>query len=292
MIVPPPVTVPKVTATPALGLPKLSVTLTVGTMSVSVPAATTRLSPLTFENTAAGPVAPVAVNVTLGTPAADARNVLLPGSVPSVHDPTAARPVALVTAVPPVTAPPPDSTVNVTVTPAIGLDNASINRTCGAVATAAFTVATCASPAVLISALGAAAAPVAVNTTGVSAPDVAVTVLGPATAPSVHDVSLAMPAAFVVAGEPTIAPPPVSAPNVTVAPLTPLPNVSVTVTVGAVSVTVATTAVRASPPALASTAAGPGVAVTVNVTGVSAPTVAVMLFGPAIVPSVHEPREA
>jgi hypothetical protein len=68
---------------------------------------------------------------------------------PSVQLPTVAIPLALVVAVPPVTLPPPPVTVKVTVTPLIGLFNASFTITLGAVATAAPLFAVCASPALI-----------------------------------------------------------------------------------------------------------------------------------------------
>src|SRR5687768_15551831 len=87
--------------------------------------------------------------------------------------------------------------------------------------------------------------PVAVKTTGsparASAPTVASSVLAPAVVPSVHDVSAAMPALFVVtvpplAGE--VLPPPAVTVKVTTTPETGLPLASRTITDGGVGTTV------------------------------------------------------
>src|SRR5262249_53585203 len=67
-------------------------------------------------------------------PAAEAVRVLLPAVVPSVQEPTVAMPAVLLTALAPVTVPPPEATVKVTVTPALGVSEASRTRTEGGMA--------------------------------------------------------------------------------------------------------------------------------------------------------------
>src|ERR1043166_7478852 len=57
---------------------------------------------------------PVAVNVTAGRVPDVATSVFVPALGPSCHDPTLAIPALDVTAAPPVTEPPPEPTVNVT----------------------------------------------------------------------------------------------------------------------------------------------------------------------------------
>ena len=74
----------------------------------------------------AAPVVPVAVNVTglPDRPLAVAVRVLVPGAVPSVHELTAATPLAsVVTGVVGFTVPLPEAGANVTATPATGLLN-------------------------------------------------------------------------------------------------------------------------------------------------------------------------
>jgi len=83
-------------------------------------------------NVTGEPVRPVAVAV----------SVLLPAVVPSVHEVTAAIPLAfVVTAVVGTTTPPPEATANVTLTPLTGLLLTSRTITDGATATAVPAVA-------------------------------------------------------------------------------------------------------------------------------------------------------
>ena len=99
---------------------------------------------------------PVAVNVSGASPGADASRVLVPALVPSVQLVTRARPLASVpTGVVGATEPPPPVTVNVTVTPGIGLLYWSCTRTTGAIGTGVLTVAAWPSPLSAIIVLGA-----------------------------------------------------------------------------------------------------------------------------------------
>src|SRR6266852_6404350 len=110
------------------------------------------------------------------------------------------------------------------------------------------------------------ATPVAVKDTGlpVKAPAVAVNVFVPATAPSVQDVTAAMPPALVVTAVVgfTVPPPPVIA-KVTATPATGLPLASFTITDGGMATAVPTVADWLSPAFKASWVAGPAVTFTV-----------------------------
>src|SRR5438093_5459160 len=92
----------------------------------------------------AAPAVPVAVNVT-GLPVSPVEVAVSEFGAavgPSVHDVTAATPLAfVVTGVVGVTAPPPDATANVTLTPPTGLPFASRTITEGATGTAVPAVA-------------------------------------------------------------------------------------------------------------------------------------------------------
>ena len=86
---------------------------------------------------------PVAVKVTgepLRLPLV-AVKVLAPAVAPSVQLPTVAMPAALVVAGEPVTEPPPEATVKVTLTPGTGLLLVSVTMTLGGVLTAVPAVA-------------------------------------------------------------------------------------------------------------------------------------------------------
>src|SRR6185437_6668403 len=83
----------------------------------------------------------VAVKVTTGTLATLAVSVLVPAVAPRIQRVGAAMPLASLATEPPTTVPAPLATLNVTVVPLTALPNASLTRTDGAVATAAFTVA-------------------------------------------------------------------------------------------------------------------------------------------------------
>jgi hypothetical protein len=142
-------------------------------------------------------------------------------------------------------------------------------------------------------AFGAPAVPVAVNVTGlpVRPLEVAVSVLVPAVVPSVHDVTAAMPLPFVVTGVVGVTvPPPDATAKVTATPATGLLNWSRTITEGGVTTAVPTVAVWAFPALMAREAAAPVVPVAVKVTGLPARPldVAVRVFVPAVVPSVHD----
>ncbi len=94
------------------------------------------MSPAFFASDAAAPARDVAVNETAVRDPDVAVRTFAPTAGPSVHPPTVAIPDAFVTAVPPVTDPPPDATANVTDTPEAGLPFASFIRTEGGVDTA------------------------------------------------------------------------------------------------------------------------------------------------------------
>src|SRR5205823_5190466 len=142
-------------------------------------------------------------------------------------DVTVAIPLApVVTGVVGVTVPPPDPTANVTLTPPTGLPFASRTTTEGAIGTADPAVADWPFPALIAIWLAVPAVPVAVNVTGlpVSPVAVAVSVFGPAVGPPVHDVTAAIPLAFVVTGVVGVTvPPPEATANVTLTPSTGLP---------------------------------------------------------------------
>jgi hypothetical protein len=195
------------------------------------------LLPALIVMSAAGPAIPVAVNVAGVNAPAEADNVFAPEVVPSVQVPAVAIPLALVVAVAPVMPPPPLATANVTVVPETGLLFTSVTFTDGAVVTAAPTIAVCPLPATILIAPAEPAVPVALNVTGdpVNDPDVAVSVFAPAADPSVHDPTVAIPDAFVVAFAPVTLPPPVATAKVTDTPATPLPLASVTLTDGTIA---------------------------------------------------------
>lgn len=134
--------------------------------------------------------------------------------------------------------------------------------------------------------------PVALNVTGLPVSPLAdaVTLFAPATAPSVHEVTVAMPLAFVTTDVGDTVPPPLAIANVTVVPLTTLPKASVTFTLGGAATFVLTVADCVVLDCAAMVTATPAVPVALNVTGlpVRPDTVAVTLFAPAVVPTVHE----
>src|SRR5947209_3054878 len=106
---PPPEPTAKVTPTPATGLPYWSVTETDGAVETSVFAVADWLSPPEIAIAYAPSAVPVAWNVPL--PALElAVSLFEPAVVPSRHEPTAARPRALVVGVRPVAEPPPAPT--------------------------------------------------------------------------------------------------------------------------------------------------------------------------------------
>ena len=140
------------------------------------------------------------------------------------------------------------------------------------------------------------ALPVAVKVTSVpfSGPPltVAVIVLDPALGPSVHELSAATPALFVVTVLPLAddtAPPPAMTANTMLTPDTGFPLASFTITEGAVGNAVATGPVCASPAFFARLAAAPAVPVAPNVTGLPLRPrpAAVRVLVPAVVPSCH-----
>ena len=149
---PPPPVMAKVTVTLGTGLLFASLMSTEGATATLVPTVAVCGSSDCFVAVAGAPAVPVAVNVTVVRPVADAASVLVAAAeLASVQLPTVATPLALVVAGVPVTAlpvPPPVS-AKLTETPATGLPFASVTVTAGAVATALPAVALCASPALL-----------------------------------------------------------------------------------------------------------------------------------------------
>jgi hypothetical protein len=126
-------------------------------------------------------------------------------------------PDAFVVAVPPVTDPPPEKTVNVTVTPDFAFPLASFTRTDGGVATAVPATAVWLSPPFFVTDAAAPAVDVAVNVTTGSVPVTALSTFSPTDGPSVHP-TVATPDASVVAVAPDTDPPPLTTVNVTGAP--------------------------------------------------------------------------
>src|SRR5205823_14945027 len=121
------------------GLPCASRTITDGAIDTAVPAVADWPSPALIAIELAAPAVPVAAKVT-GLPArpvAVAVSEFGPAVGPSVHDVTAATPLAfVVTGAVGLTVPPPDATANVTLTPATGFPFASRTITEGATGTA------------------------------------------------------------------------------------------------------------------------------------------------------------
>src|SRR5438093_6980991 len=139
--VPPgPLATTAVTVTPfwLTGLPLASCSCTTGCWANGAPLCALLDGSVIMASFAAAPVVPVAVNVTglPVSPAAVAVSVFVPAVVPSVHDVTAAMPLPFVAPLVGLTVPPPDVTVNVTVTSATGLPAPSRTITDGGVATA------------------------------------------------------------------------------------------------------------------------------------------------------------
>ena len=195
----------RVTVAPLTALPKPSFTVTVivaalePVLAVMVPGVAD-----TRDWLASGPPAvPVAVKIT-GLPLSPfevAVRVFMPVVVPRVHEVTVAMPLALVaTAVVGTTAPPPETTANVTETPATGLPNWSRTTTDGSVATAVPTVADWPLPALTAMLPASPAVPVAVNRTVLPARPlaVAVSVSSRAAVASVQLPTVATPLALVV----------------------------------------------------------------------------------------------
>ena len=229
-----------VTVAPWIGFPLASRTVTVMVLEPA-PAVIVAGAAATVDCVVLGPPAvAVAVNVT-GlplSPAAVARSVSTLAVVPSVQEFAAAIPFAPVaTGVAGSTVPLSPLVANVTATPATGLANWSRTITEGGVATAVPTVAACPLPAFSAICVAGPAAPWAVNVTGLPARPLedAVRVFVPAVVPSVHDVSAAMPLAFVRTGVVGFTLPlPDPGVNVTATPATGLLNWSRTITAGGV----------------------------------------------------------
>jgi hypothetical protein len=208
-------------------LPKLSVTFTDGAVATLVLTVALWLSPPVTAIVVALSWTPVAVNVT-GLPVRlpeVAVSVFAPALVPSVQLPTVATPLAFVVALPTVMEPPPEPAAKVTEVAETALPKLSVTFTEGAVETLVFTVALWPLPVLTAIELAAPAVPVAVNVTGDPAsPDaVAVKLLAPVVVPSVHEPTVAIPPAFVVAPPPATEPPPEATAKVTDVPDTGLP---------------------------------------------------------------------
>jgi len=236
---------------------------------------------------AAAPTVPVAVKLVLSAPAV-AVSVFAPTAVPSVQEPTVATPLASVVAGLPVTLPSPEA-AKLTLTPATGFPYVSVTVTDGAVPTDVPTVAVCPSPTLATMFAAAPTVPVAVNDV-LSAPTLAVSVFAPTAVPRVHEPTVATPLASVVAGLPVTLPSPEAA-KLTLTPATGFPYASVTVTAGAVPTAAPTVAVCPSPALTTMFAGAPTVPVAEN-DALSAPALAVSVFAPTVVDSVHDPTVA
>src|SRR5947209_7164700 len=288
---PPPVATEKSTATPETGFPCASVTSTEGAVPTFVFTVALWLSPPWTASEPAVPARPVAWNTTSLSPVAEAVSAFAPAVVPSFQLPTAAMPLALVVALVPVAEPAPDVTAKVTATPATGLPKVSLATTDGALETLVSTVALWLSPPFTASEVAAPAVPVAWKVIVERPVEAAVSVLAPAVWPSFQLPTVATPPAFVVALVPAAEPPAEPTAKVTPTPATGLPYWSVTETDGAVETSVFAVADWLSPPEIAIAYAPSAVPVAWNVT---LPTLelAVSVFEPAVVPSVHEPTAA
>src|SRR5262249_40141903 len=151
---------------------------------------------------------------TEGRPVELAVRVFAPAVVLSVHEPTAAMPLAFVVALPPL--------LNEIATPETGVPYWSVTSTDGAVETFVPTVAVWPSPALTDSEPAASCTAVAWN---VAEPTeaVAVRLFAPALVPSVHEPTVATPVRSVVCERPVAEPPPEATLNVTATPETGLP---------------------------------------------------------------------
>src|SRR5439155_778625 len=202
--------------------------------------------------------------------------VCVPINTPSVRN-VCACPFTSVVKVVGSTDPPPDAAAHVTVTPATGFPFASRTITDGAISTAVPAVAVWPLPALMAICVAAPAVPVAVKVTGlpVSPVDVAVSEFGPAMGPKVHEVTSAIPLAFVVTGVVGVTePPPDATANVTVTPATGLPFASCAITDGFTSTAVPAVDVWPSPALIAIRLATPAVPVAVKVAGLPVSPVA------------------
>src|SRR5947208_1051480 len=218
--------------------------------------------------------------------------VCVPINTPSVRN-VCACPFTSVVKVVGSTDPPPDAAAHVTVTPATALPFASLTSTTWGAWSRVATGPVRSSPALLTSLPAAPAVPGAVTVSGlpVSVPDVTVRVFGPAVGPKVHEVTSAIPLAFVVTGVVGVTePPPDATANVTVTPATGLPFASCAITDGFTSTAVPAVDVWPSPALMAIWLATPAVPVAVKVAGlpVSPVAVAVRVLLPAVGPNVHE----
>src|SRR5687768_5427454 len=133
---PPPLATVNVTVAPDTMLPFASLTVTAAATGITAPTAEVWLSPADFARIPAGPAIPFAENVKAGSDPALAVSVFAPAADPRLHLPTVAEPTAFVSCVPPVTEPPPVTTVKTTLTPLTGFAFTSFTVTAGAVVTA------------------------------------------------------------------------------------------------------------------------------------------------------------
>jgi hypothetical protein len=293
---PAPTVVVNTTLTPLTGLPPASVTFTLGAAATALPAMA--LCVVTeFAAIAVGvPTVPVALNV-IGlpvNPADDALTLFAPATAPSVQLVSVAMPLAFVTTVAGLaglSVPFPDNNVNTTLTPLTPLPTASVTFTLGGAVTAVLTVADCVVTEFDANVVAAPTVPVALNVTGLPVKPVTVarTEFAPATLPSVHDVSVATPLAFVDTVAGVTEPLPLNTANATLTPLTGLPPASVTFTLGGVATTVPAVADCVVTEFATIVVGEPTVPVALNVIGlpVNPVAVAVSVFAPAVVPNVQ-----
>ena len=249
--VPPPEKMEATMLTPAelTGLSPTSVICTTGCGESGAPAVADAPGCVVSSSFAAGPV-------TIGRDAGVSDEI--PGALKvNVADPIAptyggkvnvAIPAASVVAeTATVVLPGSDTSVAVTNTPACGtgLFVASMSRTkIGAIAPPTEMFAGNGCTSANFDALPAV--PVAENVT-LSAPDDAVSVLAPAVPPSVHEPTVAMPKALVVAFSVVALPPPLATAKTTATPATGLPPTSLRVTLGATATGVPAVALCKSP---------------------------------------------
>src|SRR5437762_1078867 len=296
---PAPLMTAQLTVTPATGLLNPSATRTdsgVGSGCPTVPV--WRSPPLTLICVAPATLA-VIVNVTVGRPVTAAVVDCVPGVGPRDRV-VVARPFTSVVEDVGFTEPPLVPGANVTATPATGLLLASRTITDGGMATAVPVVAFWPLPAFIAIWVAAPAVTFTVaDVMGVNCWAEKPSVCGPAVPLIDRFVNRAAPLSLVLMSTvPPSVPPPEAIDARTVMPnwLTGLPEASCSWMTGCWRKATPLCTVADGCVVIASFATGPAVAVAVNVTGLPVmplpAAVAVSVFGPAVVPRVHEVRAA
>ena len=194
---PPPEVTAKVTVMPDTGMPDASRTTTLGGSATLVPTGADWVVWETATIVTGCPAVPVAVKVTGVTPAATARSVLVPGTLPRNQPPTAAVPVASVTWREPTTLPPPEATSKLTMTPGTPSPLVFRTRTVGGIGTRRPTGADWLLPAVTTICEPVGEVAVALKTTGLLATPLsstrAASDCGPAAGPRIQLPTAATP---------------------------------------------------------------------------------------------------